>query len=51
MPNAILVDSGPLIALFDKDDTYHESIKEFVKNGDYKFLSTLAVVTEVYPYA
>jgi predicted nucleic acid-binding protein len=47
MLNTILIDAGPLIALFDKDDTYHSKIKEFIKNGKYKFISTTAVITEV----
>ena len=47
MLNTILIDTGPLIALFDKDDKYHNKIKEFIKNGKYKFISTTAVITEV----
>ena len=47
MLNDVLIDSGPLIALFDKDDNYHEKIKEFIKNEDYKFHTTTAVITEV----
>ena len=47
MLNTILIDAGPLIALFDKDDKYHNKIKEFIKNGKYKFISTTAVITEV----
>lgn len=47
MPNSILVDAGPLIALFDKDDKYHRHIKEFVKSGAFKFVTTTAVMTEV----
>jgi predicted nucleic acid-binding protein len=47
MPNTILIDAGPLIALFDKDDTYHEGIKNFLRGKNYLFVSTLAVLTEV----
>lgn len=47
MPNSVLVDAGPLIALFDKDDTYHRHVKEFVRNGAFKFVTTTAVMTEV----
>jgi predicted nucleic acid-binding protein len=47
MLNDVLIDAGPLIALFDKDDNYHEKIKEFIKNKDYKFHTTTAVITEV----
>jgi predicted nucleic acid-binding protein len=45
--NAVLVDSGPLIALFDRDDSYHEKIKAFIREIPYRFVSTLAVLTEV----
>ena len=47
MPKLILIDTGPLIALFDKDDKYHNDIKEFIKKNRFKFVSTTAVVTEV----
>ena len=42
-----LIDAGPLIALFNKNDKYHEKIKEFIKN--YKGLLTTSwpVITEV----
>ncbi len=47
MPKLILIDTGPLIALFDKDDKYHNDIKDFIKKNRFKFVSTTAVVTEV----
>ena len=47
MPNSVLIDAGPLIALFDKDDKYHRHIKEFVRVGAFKFVTTIAVMTEV----
>lgn len=31
MLNTILVDTGPLTALFDKDDKHHHKILEFIK--------------------
>ena len=42
-----LIDAGPLIALFNNNDKYHEKIKEFIKN--YKGLLTTSwpVITEV----
>ena len=46
MLNTILIDAGPLIALFDRDDKYHTSIVEFIKNTNYRFISTTAVLTE-----
>ncbi|MFO7626304.1 MAG: hypothetical protein R6V62_03485 [Candidatus Fermentibacteraceae bacterium] len=47
MPDFILVDAGPLIALFDRDDKYHDRIVDFIKEAKYKFITTTAVVTEV----
>lgn len=47
MLNTILIDAGPLIALFDKDDNYHEKVIEFIKNKSFKFVTTSAVITEV----
>jgi predicted nucleic acid-binding protein len=47
MSKLILIDTGPLIALFDKDDKYHHIIKDFIKKDRFKFVSTTAVVTEV----
>lgn len=47
MLNTILVDTGPLTALFDKDDKYHHKILEFIKGKKFRFVTTTAVVTEV----
>lgn len=47
MLNTILIDAGPLIALFDKDDAFHHSVLRFIEGKKYKFVTTLAVVTEV----
>jgi uncharacterized protein len=47
MLKEILIDSGPLIALFDRDDNYYEKIIKFIKGKNYKFISTTAVITEV----
>jgi predicted nucleic acid-binding protein len=44
---SILADAGPLIALFDRDDKYHEAVKEIVRTSRYKFITTTAVLTEV----
>jgi predicted nucleic acid-binding protein len=45
--NTILIDTGPLTALFDRDDKYHRRIVEFIKDKRYKFITTTAVLTEV----
>ena len=43
----ILVDAGPLIALFNKSDKYHASVKTVMKTRNYRFVTTIAVMTEV----
>ena len=47
MHDRILIDSGPLIALFDDDDNHHRGVKDFLKKHICRFISTLAVFTEV----
>ncbi|MCA1949976.1 MAG: PIN domain-containing protein [Treponema sp.] len=47
MIKSILIDAGPLIALFDKDDRYHKKINEYLKKNRLKLVSTIAVITEV----
>ena len=46
MPN-ILIDAGPLIALFNRKDRYHSFSVNFLKGFRGKLLSTWPVVTEV----
>ncbi|RAK12658.1 hypothetical protein C8C77_10741 [Halanaerobium saccharolyticum] len=41
-----LVDAGPLIALFDKDDIYHQQILEFSKSYNGYLYTTWPVITE-----
>ncbi len=43
----LLIDSGPLIALFDASDFYHKAIVEFIKRNPYSLITTIASVTEV----
>jgi uncharacterized protein len=45
-PRKVVVDTGPLIALFDADDAYHASALEFVRQSRAQLISTMAVVTE-----
>ncbi len=47
MTNASLIDSGPLIALFDKSDSYHTRAVDFIKNYGGRLITTTAVLTEV----
>lgn len=43
----ILIDSGPLIALFDASDKYHTEAVNFIKTNKYPLVTTLASITEV----
>jgi predicted nucleic acid-binding protein len=47
MPKRVVVDSGPLIALFDRDDRYHDKAIHFIKGFKGHLFSNIAVVTEV----
>jgi uncharacterized protein len=42
-----LVDAGPLIALFDKSDSYHEKAVSFLKCSQGYLITTWPVITEV----
>lgn len=42
-----LIDAGPLIALFDRDDAYHLQIKTFLKQYKGQLVTTWPVITEV----
>ncbi|MEA2047604.1 MAG: PIN domain-containing protein [Campylobacterota bacterium] len=42
-----IIDSGPLIALFDKNDKYHTKILTFFKHFQGEFITTWSVITEV----
>ena len=42
----ILVDSGPLIALFDASDKYHKKAVDFLKSNRFPLVTTIASVTE-----
>jgi len=47
MRNAAVVDSGPLIALFDRDDAHHASVVAcLAKHPKLRLLSTWAVLNE-----
>ncbi len=41
-----LIDSGPLIALFDRNDSYHIASVEFIKKNRSELVTTIASVTE-----
>lgn len=42
-----LIDSGPLIALFDASDSYHASTLAFLKDFNGELITSWAVITEV----
>lgn len=42
----IVVDAGPLIALFDRDDRHHHRAIEFVRNRRSRLITNLPVLTE-----
>ncbi|WP_114750140.1 type II toxin-antitoxin system VapC family toxin [Pleomorphovibrio marinus] len=42
----ILIDAGPIIALFNKRDAYHQKAVDFIKTNPYRYYSTWPVITE-----
>lgn len=44
---SIVVDSGPLIALFLRRDRHHARVKRFLSTNRARLVSTLPVITEV----
>ena len=47
MHDRILIDTGPIYALFHSRDNEHKNIRKFLSENSYRFISTLAVFTEV----
>jgi len=43
---SIVVDAGPLIALFDRDDSHHRRAVEFVRTCRSRLVTNLPVLTE-----
>ncbi len=43
-----LIDSGPIIALFDRSDKYHNKVLEFLKGYTGELVTSWAVITEVF---
>lgn len=49
MPAApALIDSGPLYALFDRSDSYHEQAKQVIKDFRGQLITNVAVLQEVH---
>lgn len=42
-----LIDAGPIIALFDRDDQYHQKVMDFLQKFEGRLISTWPVLTEV----
>ncbi len=42
-----VIDTGPIVALFDRSDKHHQRVKSFLKNYSGKLFTSPAVVTEV----
>ena len=42
-----LIDSGPIIALFDKSDRYHDEVLTFLKTYNGELITSWSVITEV----
>lgn len=47
MPRRAIIDSGPLISFFDRDDHYHKRAIQFLKAQSCELVTTIAVITEV----
>jgi uncharacterized protein len=45
-PTSIIVDAGPLIALFDRDDRHHHRAVEFLRSNPPHLVSNLPALTE-----
>lgn len=46
-PKKALIDTGPLYALFDRDDEHHHDAVSFVQRQEFGLLTTWPVITEV----
>lgn len=44
--NQALIDTGPCIALFDRDNRFHTEMKSFMENFEGRLITSWAVVTE-----
>ncbi|RLA79149.1 MAG: pilus assembly protein [Epsilonproteobacteria bacterium] len=42
-----IIDSGPIIALFDKSDKYHKGVLRFIESFNGELITSWAVITEV----
>lgn len=42
-----IIDAGPVIALFDRDDQYHQTVMDFMREFEGRLISTWPVLTKV----
>lgn len=42
-----IIDAGPVIALFDRDDQHHQNMMNFLRGFEERLISTWPVLTEV----
>lgn len=42
----ILIDTGPIVALFNESESLHEQTRDYIKEYDGRLLTTLSVITE-----
>lgn len=42
----VLIDSGPIIALFDASDKYHKKVIDFIKSNRLPLITSIASITE-----
>ena len=47
MKNISIIDTGPIVALFDSSDKYHEKVKSFLKGYSGILVTSLPIITEV----
>ena len=46
-PEKALIDTGPIVALFDNSDRHYKNSLDFIKTNDSQLYITLPVITEV----
>lgn len=46
MKNTIIIDTGPIVALLNSKDKYHQNVLNFLKGHDGNFITTWSVITE-----
>jgi len=42
----VLIDTGPIVALFDRSESFHQKTRDYIKEYDGRLLTTLSAFTE-----